>query len=311
VDAALNAKKGTIDAKRIVAQFYKFSDAPVVPITLTSVKKFIYQWVAEHSGSSKSLDKVVRAIKVHCLCSRIPWLDDADAFALKTTVHQIKFSDVHEVSRRSPLKYSMLVRISEGFNPATRRHALLLVLFWTAYEGALRSDELLGGRSIGDVTWETSPLSFSLSLRRTKTHRKGPPQKVVYYYHDTPNNAYKYMRNYFSLNHLWEAKSSRLLFPSLYKTKVPTSVSAKWFSQQIKTAVAGIGFSPTTYSAHSFRAGLATDLFNTKAPLETVQWAGRWKSLCALEYYRDQVTRGQKVQHALDKIRKNFIKGGV
>ena len=117
MDAALNSKKGTVSAKRIVAQFYKFSDAPVVPITLTKVKKFIYHWVSEHKGSSKSLDTVVRAIKIHCLCSRIPWLDDADAFALKTTVHQIKFSDVHEVSRRSPLKYSMLVRISEGFNP--------------------------------------------------------------------------------------------------------------------------------------------------------------------------------------------------
>ena len=308
MDAALNSKKGTVSAKRIVAQFYKFSDAPVVPITLTKVKKFIYHWVSEHKGSSKSLDTVVRAIKIHCLCSRIPWLDDADAFALKTTVHQIKFSDVHEVSRRSPLKYSMLVRISEGFNPATRRHALLLVLFWTAYEGALRSDELLGGRCIGDVTWESSPLSFSLSLRRTKTHRKGPPLKVVYYH---SNNAYKYMCNYFSMNHLWEAKSSCLLFPSLYKTKVPTSVSAKWFSQQVKKAVAGIGVNPANYSAHSFRAGLATDLFNTKAPLETVQWAGRWKSLCALEYYRDHVTRGQKVQRALDNIRKNFIKGGV
>ena len=106
----------------------------------------------------------------------------------------------------------------------------------------------------------------------------------------------------------------KLIFPSVVViiwnskfckgiNKVKTMSSA-WFRTHVKRLVVSIGLQSAQFSTHSFRAGLATDLFIADTPLQTVQWAGRWRSVCALIYYRSNVDKHQKVAKAIQTVRK-------
>ena len=238
-------------------------------------------------------------MKVQCQIRRVAWLDEEDKRVLKTQIRYLKFVDPVPSQCKSPITFDMLSRISSSLDKSKLKDARLLALTWMAYEGALRVDELLGGRRRHDINWNSNLSAFTLLLRRTKTHRVGDPLRVEYT-EATGHCAVKYVRNWFQLTKLGNAPSRTLLFPSANRLK---TMSSTWFRTQVKRLVANIGLQSAQFSTHSFRAGLATDLFVADTPLQTVQWAGRWRSLCALIYYRSNVDRHQKVANAIQAVR--------
>jgi integrase len=54
----------------------------------------------------------------------------------------------------------------------------------------------------------------------------------------------------------------------------------------VKSSVSSIGLDAAQFSAHSLRAGGATDLFAAGVPFTTIQKMGRWVSAAAVLYYR-------------------------
>jgi integrase len=270
------------------------------PVKLYSLLNFLFLQVKQNKGSAKSLDAIVRALRVQCQMNRVAWLDEEDKRVLKEQIQYLKFVDPVPSQGKSPITFDMLARISSCLDKSKVKDARLLALTWMAYEGALRVDELLGGRRRHDINWNSNLSAFTLLLRRTKTHRVGDPLRVEFT-EATGHCAVKYLRNWFRFNNLGNASPRTLLFPAANKSK---TMSSTWFRTQVKRLVANIGLQSAQFSTHSFRAGLATDLFVADTPLQTVQWAGRWRSVCALIYYRSNVDKHQKVAKAIQTVRK-------
>jgi hypothetical protein len=78
------------------------------------------------------------------------------------------------------------------------------------------------------------------------------------------------------------------VFPACrYGRLVPTlAASTAQLRTIIKRVTAAIGLDPTQYSAHSLRAGGATDLFVAQVPYPVIKKMGRWVSDAAMLYYR-------------------------
>ena len=312
----LSKKKSVVAAQRLTRRFEAYARTrrqPAFPIRIEVLLDFLCQYVNDNGGSAKSVNKVAYAIKKHCEIHRLGWLDTADNALLERSVKHLMFVDEIPSEQKQPLGYSLLVEVTKNLNSYSRRDIRLKAMFWVSYEGALRSDELLGGRCLQDINWSEDYTKFTLSLKRTKTHRKGPPLQISY----TDNaiiggpSAVKFLREYFDAYALWTQPKQSLLFPSPHITANPKSMSTAWFRLQVKRSVSDIGLDPSQYSSHSFRAGLATDMFRSDVPLQTVQWAGRWRSICALLYYRDNVDRQLKVQAAITHVRQAHKKPGI
>ncbi len=275
---------------------------PAFPVRVNVLLDFVCDYVNSNNGSAKSVDRVVYVIKKHCIIHRIQWLDSADESLLKRSIKHLAFVDQIPSKQKSPLGYEILSSMTRRMNPSKRHDARLLALYWIAYEGALRSDELLGGRCLGDIVWSNNFKQFTLILLRTKTHRKGPPLRILYTSAtDGSSSAVLYLKNYLTVYSLWNKSKQCQLFPSPHNNV--KSMSAAWFRIQVKKSISVIGLEPSQYSSHSFRAGLATDMFKNDVPLQTVQWAGRWRSICALVYYRDNADKQNKVIAALAHVR--------
>lgn len=309
VKAAIAAKPSVRTARRHVGKYAEFSKRfrplmPPFPVRLEILLDFLFVHVQNNKGSAKSLDKIVRALKYHSEMERITWLDIADAMELKRQLKHLIFIDPVPSQQKAPVTFDLLVRMSLNLDSCKLSDARLLALYWLAYEGALRVDELLGGRRKKDVIWGADGKSCTLLLRRTKTHRSGDPLRVEFSYSPGRHGAAKYLRNWFTLAGLSNATQDSLLFPARNRSQ---SLSSTWFRQQIKRSIVNIGLQSASFSSHSFRAGLATDLFKIDTPLQTVQWAGRWRSLCALIYYRSNVDKHRKVANAIQAIRQAHV----
>jgi len=180
--------------------------------------------------------------------------------------------------------------LSNNWDLSNKSHLRLAVMFTMAFQGLLRSGELLSGIRAGDIKWDSDRCSFQLWLRRTKTVFSGTGVCIGY---RKSKGALLFagdlLRKWFDMNELWKDPKA-LLFPSPRKDSdgQPITYSTNWFRRQVKIAMASIGHDPDFYAGHSFRAGGATELFTRGLPYEQIKKFGRWKSDAALIYYRDQ-----------------------
>jgi len=103
----------------------------------------------------------------------------------------------------------------------------------------------------------------------------------------------------------------RVLFPAnngkvrvVRKLNWTKTLSLGWLRAGVKRGVRLIGLDHKEFSAHSLRAGGATDLFSYKVPYYIIKKMGRWTSDSAMLYFRNDEEVHEAVFSAFRHIRK-------
>jgi len=150
--------------------------------------------------------------------------------------------------------------------------------------------------------------SYKLCIGKTKTSRRSTVE--VTYRWRKGICAAKLLPMYLALfgvdKHVDRAQEGQPLFPGV--------LQGAWRGL-IKEIAKALDLDPALYSGHSFRAGWATDMFNSGVPYYAIKKVGRWESDAALLYYRDDEGARDIIQRAQDKLhdslQRRAIVGGV
>jgi hypothetical protein len=153
------------------------------------------------------------------------------------------------------------------------------------HDALLRGAELTSGIVGAQIVFWPRGEGYSLKLRRTKTHRKGAGLVIQVPDYACPTSSCKLLRQSFAQRRL---APTDLVFPVRRRGRLiaDQQASIAHLRKLIKSSVSSIGLDATQFSAHSLRAGGATDLFAAGVPFATIQKMGRWVSAAAVLYYR-------------------------
>jgi len=222
---------------------------------------------------------------------------------IKKVIKQLEFEDRAGVKQACPLRLVHLLQLFK--NQEMTDHELLFAAIATVgHCGMLRTANLTDGLKVEDVHWALDRTSFTLTIHRSKTERKGGPRYLLF----RKNGHSKacpvvLMNKWFNRMNLWDCKDYSL-FPSItrYGFNFNKSISGDWIRKKIKLAVSSIGLNPAEYSGHSLRSGGATDLFAAGVPFYAIKKRGHWSSDAALLYYRDSLSADVMVFKAFTQL---------
>jgi hypothetical protein len=221
----------------------------------------------------------------------LAWLTQSDEKRLVRLVSRMKFEDESLTNRKNPLVLAILLKILKTMDLSKPLDLLEATALTTGRDGLLRGGEVASEIITEQVQWRRSGAGkrcYRLHLLRTKTVRTGKGVDVDVGDYASAFSSAKLLERWISMNHL-EGKPKCFLFPRVTrgsKFDWSKSVTTDWLRKVIKKRVASIGLDPRQFSAHSLRAGGATDLFMQRLPFYVIQKAGRWLSDAALVYYR-------------------------
>jgi hypothetical protein len=265
------------------------------PVRHREVSKFLVHYVRCNHGSAKSVGSVVSALKVYSLYNELEWLGESGRMRVAAVVRELEFQDTTPVRQVRPITMSMIDRMIRCMDLSDPLQLYVAMAMSLCHNSLMRSGELLSGLKSEDFEWDLEARSVTVHLYRTKSHRRGGPQKIRVVDFDGPSSAYKLVERWFDQWDLWAHPTwqvmprvdnrSRLLGPQL---NFGSPATAKWWRRAIGEQLVRIGVEPRFYSGHSFRAGGATDLFVAQVPYPVIKKMGRWRSDAALKYHRDE-----------------------
>ena len=281
-------------SKAVVATFRRYEvwckkeQVIAVPLSYKSIAGFCCQHVANNKGSTKSLDNVVSALRTSCRMMKLKWLSEDSHYQLRSVLKVLKFQDLSASKQKRPIQLEMLKKMLGGLDLSKRANLLIAVMLMTGHDGLLRTAELLSGRKVIDLIWNSDRTTFRINFYRSKTYLEGEGFSVPFSDYGE-YSAVSLMRRWFDMNNLWH-KHEYHLFPTMDRhgrMDFNTTVSANSFRKKLKKKVEAVGLDPTFYSGHSLRAGGATDLFLARVPYYLIKKMRRWKSDAAMKYHRD------------------------
>ena len=255
---------------------------PLDPLSLAS---FLVHRCHALKGSTKSIRGWISKIRGYSDRQGHRWLDREQLGRVIKIVELLEYDDVTPTRRMQPLTSDLLRFILSDRSVSLQSKAMFVV----GHDALLRGAELCSGLRVSNLHWSHDRMSVSVSLDRSKTHRKGGPQLISI--HDFGSlSGTSWLRKYFSIHDLWSSPSS-LVFPARRKHRMmwDRPMTTSQLRSKIKVAITAIGLNPLHFSCHSFklRAGGATDLFRANVFYPNIKKFGRWKSDAALIYYRD------------------------
>lgn len=273
---------------------------PSFPVTLSPVQRWLCSHVRSNKGSAKSLSSLIAALKHYSRLHRMPWLDEADTVTLRYLCQELHLLDQIPSNQKQPLTMALLYRMQRRLTSSTADLQTSTML-WMGHDGLLRIDEIIRDHRVMDITWDRGRRGFSLRLWRDKTHRQGHFLSIHFSLRPGPC-AVRSLYLLFQRRNLW-SNPEAILFPAMASSK-SLSVSPAYLRLKIKQLVSAIGLNSKAFSAHSLRAGGATDLFVLRVPYGIIKKMGRWKSECFLLYYRDEEDVNQAVFQAFATLAK-------
>ena len=267
---------------------------------------YISETVRVLAGSTKSLNNRISSLRVFCHHLNQPWLSSSEVYRLKRVRRQLELEDTTDIKRMRPLVLATIQRYIELHGSRYDPHHLLrATMMLTAHNGLLRGGELLGGIKVKDITWEPRERSVTLHLPPTKTQRIGAGVDVRITDHEGAS-AYKFLRAWFRQQNLY-GRGSDYVFPESVRAmkgqraafNFRRPASKKWFLGVVRKVAHTVGIDPKWVSAHSFRAGGATDLFLLGVPYPVIKRYGRWRSEAVMVYFREDSVVSATVAAAL------------
>jgi Phage integrase family len=158
------------------------------------------------------------------------------------------------------------------------------------HDALLRGGELMSEIKAQQITWWPRDRGFTLHLFRTKTVRHGEGVLIQVPDHAAnPMSGVKLLKRWWQFSRL-QSHPDAYVFPAVRYGQIDASrpASTAHLRKLVKAAVTSIGLNPADFSAHSLRAGGATDLFAAHVPYHIIKKMGRWVSDAAMLYYRSE-----------------------
>ena len=293
--------------QQVFNDFYQYTKVDGGRVTLEAAEEYLQNYVARVKGSTKSVRAAIAMAKRECTLRGLDWLSDADADSLKATLAQYTLEDNTPGFQKRPLQMRHILAMTARL---AKHHKGNLKIKWAFFDGAFRIGEVLRDTPqtmFSDLSYNPSDRSYTLNIGKTKTDRR-EAVLVTLPWREGPCAARlmpKYLK-LFGINKHVDVEQDGPLFPGMTKSK---------WRAIIKSQVQQIGLDPALYSGHSFRAGWATDMFNSQVPYYAIKKVGRWRSDAALLYYRDSQGARAITTGALDKLHRTLrpraVVGGV
>lgn len=286
-----------------IRQFMRFCDSEGVPSHLRfPADEFVLCAFAASSAGVHSRTTPrnrLSALKAWHVAHNMEWKGSARLRYVLNGVHSLA---PHGSKRRPrpPVNATMIVQLVERLNLGDPLDIAVAACAVTAFWGQCRLGELLPSSSSVPSSSpfparsdfkrsERNPLSCTIHLPRTKTHRHG--QDVVLVDQRTPINPISLLKKHLRVNdvprdaHLFSYTSASGL-SSLTKSRFLRRCNSIW---------GPLGYPHTT--GHCFRIGGTTELLIAGTPPEVVKATGRWSSDSFLRYWR-----------SLDEIAPQYIR---
>lgn len=267
------------------------------------IGQFLVERCHRLKGSAKTLSSVYGVIKEGLEKEFKEGLNNNIDRTIKKVIKQLEFEDRNSVKQSSPLRLKQLIKLF-GDKVLNDKDLLFATIAIVGHCGMLRTANLTDGLKVDDVVWAKDRKSFSLTIHRSKTERKGGPRHLYF-----KRNGHSrvcpviLMSKWFDRFNLWDCSELKV-FPSIkrYGFDFRKSISGDWIRKNIKRSVALLGLNPAEYSGHSLRSGGATDLFAAGVPFYAIKKRGHWSSDAALLYYRDSLSADVMVFKAFAKL---------
>ena len=258
--------------------------APAFPIKPRPLAAFLVVRCREVQGSAKSLWSWISKLKSYSRLLSMPWLDESEASEVHLVLQHLEYFDQNPVRRVRPLTLDLLEPILNCDAVSDLDKTMLAV----GHDSLMRGGELCSGLCAQDLVWSANRRAVTITLTRSKCHRKGGPQTITIRDYG-PNSGIRWLRKHMNQHQLW-TKPTSFLFPSSRNKSLDWNCSRPTHQLRyaVKRSVKLIGLNPDCYSGHSLRAGGATDLFRANVAYANIKKFGRWRSDAALIYYRDE-----------------------
>lgn len=282
-------------SKASAAQFLKFrvfcqqQSVQWTPLTYNPVALYVVHYT-NRNKSTRSLGSLLSQLKAEVTARHVSWLTDQDAIRLKKLTALLRFEDTSQSRRKSALRLSHLIEIVALLDLSRPAELLKATELMVGHDALLRGGELASGIKAHQITWWPRDKGFSLSLPRTKTVRQGAGVLInVPDYDHNPVSGVKLLKRWWLSENLAK-RPSAFVFPAIRYGSIDKSkmLSTAHLRKFVKEAASSIGLDPINFSAHSLRAGGATDLFAANVPYHIIKKMGRWVSDAAMLYYRSE-----------------------
>ena len=231
---------------------------------------------ARHLGERmlpSSVDTNLQRVRTFCTACGLSYPPRSQLGGLRLVMRGQQRRAWSDVKRARPLRARHLRRLDQlmerQWSAETRR---LSAMLWVSHSGLLRSIELLHLRW-GDIRFFRHGVRVRILPQFSKMSLGGPGDFVW-----IPREG---SRAYAALLGWYHECGSPADEALVWDTN---GYSYSRWLRQTKEVGKALGLSGV--STHSLRAGGATDLLQGGADFETVKRAGRWASMCFLQYWR-------------------------
>ena len=286
---------------------------PAFPPTYLSLSSYLLWLVEERQGSTASLGNDLSKIKMEAELRDLPWICPGHRRRLQRLLVALYKGDVRAKRRAAAFRdYHLKTAIArmDLSDPVQLAQACRLAV---AKELLLRGGEiapkawfLSADHALWGTTSQGAPV-LHLDLDRTKTHQQGGAVRVSVADYPHPHSAYKLLKRFYDQFQLHRQPSAPL-FPRISRGRLDWTKGCTYDSirRLVKTVALTLGLDAQLYSAHSLRAGGATDLFAAGLSYTLIKKAGRWTSDSAMLYYRSD----EDVVNAVNKIYRRLARKG-
>lgn len=276
-------RASVIQYRRFCAQIHR----PAFPVSRTTLQLYATHWVST-GRKHTSFPSVRSALKDYSMRHDHRWLFDSVRVNTwwKTFMRGLQRAYPHQPKQKAPLTADLIKQIIRNTRRQDGDNLQLITMTILAHDGLLRAAELCKLR-VSDISQTAS--GFSISIRRAKNNKTGPPQ-ILTLGAQGKHSAARYLRKY--LRSIPNRHASSRLF----------SQSRRRWIKFLHTKLAELGLDPTKYSGHSMRSGGATDLWQARVRPRIIQSYGRWLSDAFWRYIRINPTASAaRVARAFEK----------
>ena len=260
------------------------------------------QHVGLSTGSKSAVEEAVNAASWLQQVAGQPGISQSPL--IKMTLAGLKRQLANPKTKKEPVTLDMLRKMADDMGrPPTLTEIRLLAMCCLAFAAFLRYDELAKLRCC-DIKFEEDHMVVSILSSKTDQYREGAD--VVVARSGSSTCPVDRLRDYIRIAAI-DTSSNERLFRAITKTKngeklrKSGTISYSRIRELVQEKFSSLGYDPSLFGVHSFRAGGATLAANAGVPDRLFKRHGRWRSENAKDgYVKDAVKARLSVTKSLD-----------
>jgi len=134
--------------RQIVKAYQSYCESKNIssfPISFASLGQYLTAFTNKLNGSSKSLPKIIGAIKDHCARHEISWWSTKDILNLADLRKNLEFHDHIPIKQAYPLVNHLIRRIDKALDKNKVKDQIASLVMSLGHDGLLRGGEMTSG----------------------------------------------------------------------------------------------------------------------------------------------------------------------